>query len=56
MKPIFFPSSYVRPWYEIGISKIRARIRETLQVISGSMPNRFDCRSSRSTTERVITL
>ena len=56
LMPIFLPSSYVRPWYEIGTSKMRARIRETLQVISGSIPKRWDRRSSRSTISRRMAL
>jgi hypothetical protein len=39
--PIFFPSRYVRPKYEMGTSQIRHRASAALTLISRSKVNRF---------------
>lgn len=40
-QPIFLPSAYVRPLYEIPHSKMRSPLLANLAVISGSKPNLF---------------
>src|SRR5438067_13498068 len=47
---IFFPSAYVRPLYEIGISQMRARACAKRAVISTSNPKRLDESGKRLTS------
>ena len=53
---IFFPSAYVRPWYEIGTSYTRAPICERRATISGSMPKRWRVRCMIAKTSFVNAL
>ena len=53
-QPIFLPSAYVRPEYEIGTSKMRAFALASCAVTSGSNPNRSDVSvSPRATSPRM---
>ncbi len=54
--PIFFPSAYDRPWYEMPISYTRTRIAATFDVSSGSTPNRSSSMRIRSRISRRNTL